>query len=177
MKTVCVDLDGVLAKYDGWKGEDHIGDPVSGAVRFSRAVSDFARLVVFTAREDVSRVKAWLDEHAFEYFTIVGGKPKASAYVDDRSVICRPAIDEEYDFDRALREARALVAGIPLGGTGKRPRGSLNDEDEGEFRLMISREHDCIRVDFGKPTAWVAFPREQAIQLANLILKHAKELP
>ena len=25
---VGVDLDGTLAQYDGWKGVDHIGDPV-----------------------------------------------------------------------------------------------------------------------------------------------------
>ena len=27
-KWVGFDLDGTLAKYDGWKGIDHIGDPI-----------------------------------------------------------------------------------------------------------------------------------------------------
>ena len=26
--TIAVDLDGTLARYDGWKGIDHIGDPI-----------------------------------------------------------------------------------------------------------------------------------------------------
>jgi len=36
-----VDLDGTLAKYDGWQGADHIGEPI---------------LIMLT------RVKTWLDE-------------------------------------------------------------------------------------------------------------------
>jgi len=27
-RTAVVDLDGTLAMYDGWRGSDHIGDPV-----------------------------------------------------------------------------------------------------------------------------------------------------
>ena len=29
-KTICIDFDGVLAHYDGWKGEDHLGEPIEG---------------------------------------------------------------------------------------------------------------------------------------------------
>ena len=32
------DLDGTLAKYDGWKGIDHIGEPVAPMVRLVQAM-------------------------------------------------------------------------------------------------------------------------------------------
>ncbi len=115
-KIVCVDLDGVLADYrDGFKGIDHIGDPIDGAAAFTHALHEFARVVVFTTRCKVypegtpgpdgvpevnrssqevlaGKVKAWLDRHGFAYDEVyVGqGKPFAAAYVDDRAVVCRP---------------------------------------------------------------------------------------
>lgn len=32
-----VDLDGTLAHYDGWRGEDHIGDPIPPMVERIKA--------------------------------------------------------------------------------------------------------------------------------------------
>ena len=29
-KTICVDFDGVIAQYDGFKGNDIFGDPIDG---------------------------------------------------------------------------------------------------------------------------------------------------
>lgn len=103
-KTVCVDLDGVLAKYDGWQGVDHIGDPLPDAVRLTQELSKFADVVIFTTRCNpevnkpehtsllVSRVRRWLDKHGFEYADIYCGigKPIASAYIDDRAIQYRP---------------------------------------------------------------------------------------
>jgi hypothetical protein len=46
-----VDLDGTLAKYDGWKGPEHIGDPVPEMVRKVKAMLAEGRDVrIFTAR-------------------------------------------------------------------------------------------------------------------------------
>ena len=47
---VCVDLDGVLARFDGWAGKDSIGDPLPGALEFIRALREFSEIVVFTSR-------------------------------------------------------------------------------------------------------------------------------
>lgn len=99
-KTVCVDLDGVLAFYDSWKGVDHIGEPRPGAVDFTRALSIIADVVIYTTRCNeemnrperahllVNRVKAWLDKHGFQYADIYAGqgKPIAAAYIDDRAI-------------------------------------------------------------------------------------------
>jgi len=106
-KSVAVDVDGVLAQYDGWKGVEHIGDPIPGAVEFTKKLQEIARVVIFTTRVNADpkisgrnesvqmltqRVRLWLDAHGFAYDEIyVGqGKPLAAAYVDDRAVECRP---------------------------------------------------------------------------------------
>jgi len=46
-----VDLDGTLAVYDGWKGADHIGDPVPAMVdRVKAWLAAGLEVRVFTAR-------------------------------------------------------------------------------------------------------------------------------
>lgn len=102
-KTVCVDLDGVLADYSqGWQGLDHIGDPLPGAVEFTKRLSEMADVVIFTVRCNlhmhggksisalVAPVRAWLDKYGFSYSSIYAGqgKPHAKAYVDDKAVYC-----------------------------------------------------------------------------------------
>lgn len=64
---------------------------------------------------------------------------------------------------------------LGLGNTGKYPDGKLDPSDEGELRLMISHSEDnqIIRLDFGKPTAWIGLPKDHAVQLAVLLLQHA----
>jgi len=102
-KTVCVDLDGVLATYDGWKGLDHIGEPRPGAGYLMGALRLRYRVVVFTTRcklegmerpegETVEtlrqRVTDWLVKHKIPFDEVYAGqgKPIAFAYVDDRAV-------------------------------------------------------------------------------------------
>lgn len=134
-KSVCVDLDGVLASCDGWKGIEHIGDPIEGAVEFTQCLSQTARVVVFTTRckaypEGVPGpagmpepdrsdpealaliVKRWLDRHGFSYDEVyIGqGKPFAAAYIDDRAVECRPSIDgATAAYVQALDSVRDLL--------------------------------------------------------------------
>ncbi|MEZ5328552.1 MAG: hypothetical protein R3F19_26205 [Verrucomicrobiales bacterium] len=102
--AVCVDLDGVLAHYDGWQGVFHFGAPVEGAADFVQRLSERAEIIIFTARLQDSgdgdtdldaveaAVRAWLDQNQFVYHSIYRGtgKPLARAYIDDRAVSCRP---------------------------------------------------------------------------------------
>ena len=45
------DLDGTLAKYDGWKGLDHIGEPVKPMVELIKRMHDEGKVVkIMTAR-------------------------------------------------------------------------------------------------------------------------------
>ena len=136
--TICVDLDGVLAEYHGWRGIEHIGEPIPGAVEFTRQLAQFARVIIYTTRakeylyekhsppnaqDDDHRPLAelelilhkWLTQHGFVYDEIyIGqGKPFAIAYVDDRAVVCRPQeFTPELTFNLALASCRLLVEGF-----------------------------------------------------------------
>lgn len=108
-KIVCVDLDGVLAQYDGWKGIDVFGQPIEGAMKFTKELAKTYDVVIYTTRccEEANkddwpprklshdlrrRVQLWLDSHGFTYHGVyVGqGKPQAVAYIDDKGIGCEP---------------------------------------------------------------------------------------
>jgi hypothetical protein len=128
---VCLDLDGVLAKYDKWRGIDHIGDPIPGALEFTKQLAKIAEIVIFSSRcaQDVLegsritpgqlriRVIEWLEKHKFPFADVYTGqgKPRAAAFIDDRAVACSPQNDK-HAFEKALDAARLLVAkphGLP----------------------------------------------------------------
>lgn len=132
-RSICIDLDGVLASYDGWKGVEEIGDPIEGAVVFTQKLAEEWRVVIFTTRSSISanpipdnfgipmdpaiRLAAWryylyqnlkkyLDLHGFAYDEIFQGegKPLSFALFDDRVISCRPQDgDPENVFEQALK--------------------------------------------------------------------------
>lgn len=63
-----------------------------------------------------------------------------------------------------------------LGPTGEFPRGKLNEDDEGALNTAISHGQGVVRIDFGKPTAWLAMPPDLAVEFASVILMHARQL-
>ncbi len=128
---VCLDLDGVLAQYDKWKGIDHIGDPIPGALEFTKQLAKISEVVIFSSRcaQDVLegsritpgmlriRVIEWLEKHKFPFTDVYTGqgKPRAAAFIDDRAVVCNPQTDKDA-FTTALGQTRLLVAkphGLP----------------------------------------------------------------
>lgn len=135
---VCLDLDGVLARYDGWQGFDHIGDPLPGALEFAVELAEVADIVIFSARcsQDTGgeyeptilsigqlRIKIieWLERHKFPYADVyVGqGKPRVAAFIDDRAVPCSPQADS-IAFTRALNSIRTILHRKPRPRIGKR---------------------------------------------------------
>ncbi|MEM7014875.1 MAG: hypothetical protein AAF585_25725, partial [Verrucomicrobiota bacterium] len=119
---ICVDLDGVLAKYDGWRGIEHFGEPIPGAIEFTRELNEWADVIIYTARSSQKSkkhtakqrrelVEAWLDEHGFAWSEVYSGqgKPRASAYIDDRAVSCRPQADGPVAFQTAAKLAAMLA--------------------------------------------------------------------
>jgi len=65
-----VDLDGTLAKYDGWKGTEHIGEPVPLMVnRVKMWLDNDIEVRIITARafnakvETFTAIKKWCKEH------------------------------------------------------------------------------------------------------------------
>jgi len=117
---ICIDLDGVLAHYQGWQGNEIIGEPIDGAVEFTRKVAEFATVTIHTARfsgdeENDGKVekllRAWLDENQLAYDEIHtgAGKPRADAYIDDRAINCQPQEQGINAFASAELRARQLA--------------------------------------------------------------------
>jgi hypothetical protein len=110
-KTIAIDFDGVLAAYDGWKGEEHYGAPLPGAIEFVKTLLDERYIVViFTTRAGTSagidRLEGWLKLHGLEALlhdrlVITCIKPPAWLYIDDRCFLFKgtyPTINEIEDF-------------------------------------------------------------------------------
>ena len=102
----CVDFNGVLDAYEGWRGPDHFDPPRPGAREFLDALrARGCEVVVFTTRwpDDVWR---WLREHgmADRVAEVTDRKPAAHVFIDDRAVCFRG------DFATTLREVDAFTA-------------------------------------------------------------------
>jgi hypothetical protein len=115
---VCVDLDGVLADRRHSPAAEDLGEPIQGAVAFTRALAEHADIVIHAflpgegaamvraeTRKAVARLRDWLDQHGFAYREIAWGvgKPMAAAYVDERGVSCRPLEQGPPAYEQALQ--------------------------------------------------------------------------
>ncbi len=120
--TVCVDLDGVLADRSYTRGKTRIGDPIDGAVDFTRELAEFADIIILTSRfsglkgdRDIAKleeaIRQWLDKHHFSYTRVwtESAKPPAQAYIDDHGVYCCPAKEGISAFETAMTATRALL--------------------------------------------------------------------
>jgi hypothetical protein len=102
----CVDLNGVLDDYSGWRGADHFDPPRPGARVFLEALRQRGfQIVVFTTRY-AGDVRCWLDAHGLGPFTddVTNQKPAAHVFIDDRAICFRG------DFEATLREVDAFAA-------------------------------------------------------------------
>ncbi len=87
-----VDLDGTLAVYGGWKGPDHIGEPVPAIKELVlKFIDDGKEVKIFTARasieDQVAVVKEWLKNNGFPDLEVTNVKDftMISLY-DDRAI-------------------------------------------------------------------------------------------
>ena len=106
MRIVCVDLNGVLDDYQGWRGPKHFDGPRAGAREFLEAlVNRGYGVVVFTTRY-APDVWQWLRDYQLDSFIIdvTDRKPPAHVFVDDRAVCFRG------DFGSTLREIELFSA-------------------------------------------------------------------
>jgi hypothetical protein len=93
-KWIGVDLDGTIAKMDGWKGTYHIGEPIKPMVdRVKKWISEGKTVKIMTARADnadkrtISAIKNWCKEHIGEELEITNKKDMHMiALFDDKAV-------------------------------------------------------------------------------------------
>jgi hypothetical protein len=102
---VCVDLNGVLDAYQGWKGAEHWDSPAPGSREFLMALrARGCRVVLFTTRyyRDAWR---WLEAHGLGELIaeVTDRKPPADVFVDDR------AVPFTGDYDAALRQVEQFA--------------------------------------------------------------------
>ena len=55
------------------------------------------------------------------------------------------------------------------------PQGKLNDSDEGAMAMAIGMEKGNVVMHFKSPVVWIGFPPEQAIELAQSLIKFARK--
>ncbi len=74
-----VDLDGTLAKYDGWQGQDYIGEPIPAMMaKVKKLLADGCTVKIFTARAGIEGavkvVHQWLADHGLPPFEVTDKK-------------------------------------------------------------------------------------------------------
>lgn len=58
---------------------------------------------------------------------------------------------------------------------GEYPDGRLNKNDEGAQAVMIGHEKGKVVMQFPTPTAWIGFTPEQAMDIAQTLITHARK--
>ena len=87
-----VDLDGTLARYDGWYGPAHIGEPIESMVeRVHKWIAEGVEVRIFTARASVPEyvpfVEKWLKKNGLPPLKVTNVKDfKMIVLWDDRCV-------------------------------------------------------------------------------------------
>lgn len=95
-----VDLDGTIAEYTGWKGEDHIGEPIPEMVeRVKGWLAQGIEVRIFTARVSLSSrgadgiiavrkaIQDWTEEHLGVRLRVTNEKDYQMVQLwDDRAV-------------------------------------------------------------------------------------------
>lgn len=100
MRTLCIDFDGVMNCYRGWKEGEAIPGPQPGLAEFLVALRRRRWRVVIHSCRPASEIRDWLKLYALEdYIADVScQKVPAVLYLDDRGLTFRG------DFQRALEE-------------------------------------------------------------------------
>ena len=59
---------------------------------------------------------------------------------------------------------------------GEHPNGRLNADDAGALPLVITTENGVVKMEFPKPVAWIGFTGDQAMEIAQTLIKHARKV-
>lgn len=100
IKTIAIDLDGVLNTYCGNYNENEIAPPKEGVHEFLAKLAENYKIEIFTVRNTKLTAKWLIDNDLDRYVSNITNvkNPFASAFIDDR------AIRFNGDYDETLNE-------------------------------------------------------------------------
>lgn len=96
-KTICIDFDGVINNYKGYKGWGVFEEIVPGADKGIQSLKESGwTIIIFTTREETKLIADYCDDNGIPFdeinrnsrnhpFTNMG-KPLADIYLDDRGI-------------------------------------------------------------------------------------------
>lgn len=185
---LCLDFDGVIHSYEsGWKGADIIPDPpVAGAADFIVAAQEHFAVSIYSSRSGqdggIDAMKRYVhkiildadyDGSCFDNIQWPTEKPPALITIDDRA-LCFDGTWPRIDDLRSFQPWNKRI----VGATGDHPQGKLNADDQGGLRMAVAadKRNSVVRVDFGKPVAWLGLDKATALELAEKLRWHASKL-
>jgi hypothetical protein len=75
---------------------------------------------------------------------------------------------QDPEAQRAMSEAMREIFG-------EYPDGKLNVNDEGALAVVVGNEKGSVVIRFPKPVAWIGFTPDQAIDIAQSLITHARQ--
>lgn len=90
-KTIAIDFDGVIHLNRHFISSTIINDePVPGAFNAIEQLRRQYKVIIFSCRATqaggIEAIQDWLDMHGIEVDEVVGAKPHATVYIDDRGL-------------------------------------------------------------------------------------------
>lgn len=95
-KTICFDFDGVIAKYDGWKGVDVFGSPNWQVVQAIKALhAKGHHIIIWTTRTSTPALRSYLHRNKIPHHSVnstshnppgTSAKPIFDLMIDDRAI-------------------------------------------------------------------------------------------
>lgn len=163
------DLDGTLAKDDGWKGKEYIGEPIEKTrSRIEKKLEAGQKVKIFTARasdpKTIPYIKEWLKQNNIPLLEITNKKdPGMVSLEDDRAVQVRKntgnlvkAIDGDNDIrivcteDAAISLAKILATLQKMGNHGASRSIEIAEYGRHDFDGDGSAKIDLITIN-GQP--------------------------
>ena len=90
--------------------------------------------------------------------------------------------DMPEEIKKHLQEQEELMQRFREQATGRAKRtyseGRKGADDDGDLAYMIGPDEtgEIIKLDFNKPVEWIGFSPESAVQLAQSLIKYAREI-
>lgn len=90
---IAIDFDGVLAQYDGWKGEEVVGEPLPGAIGFLHYLQhEKIPFAIFSTRK-AEVIQKWLNHHRIYNVEVTDKKDnRFHVFLDDRAFCFLPSM-------------------------------------------------------------------------------------